>query len=175
MATNRTMYLHHVTLDANWSSIALKGLLMSYSLRQREKIGLVTSHRLRWAVLHFCEKHQVRPEHCIVVRVRVRRHTLRRNRLRGVWYSIADIPASRIEHIAFYIDDYDVGDQVGKVCSKCNGLMDFQYYQDDYLEDHEGNFVRDDFDYPIEIQNAIYKCRKCGRMIAVFRRYTGAG
>jgi hypothetical protein len=93
------MYLYHVTPRNNWYSIGVQGLLLHMSNRRREKIGLVTFHNLSWAVNHCCLKYHCSQDDLIVVKVRVRRHTLRRNKIPGVWYSTEDIYPCRIETV----------------------------------------------------------------------------
>lgn len=104
MATDRTKYLYHVTLAENWYSIGVQGLLADLSNSKREKIGLVTRSKLQWALGHTCQRHNASASDCIVIAVRVRRSEIKRNRLRGVWYAMRDIPLQRIESIKHAAD-----------------------------------------------------------------------
>jgi hypothetical protein len=70
-----------------------------YSTRRREKIGLVTGNGIRWALSHCAVKMKCSVSDLIIVKVRVRRSTIRRNHNRGVWYSTQDIYPCRIESI----------------------------------------------------------------------------
>jgi hypothetical protein len=99
MTTNRTKYLYHVTHKNNWMSIGITGLLADYSVGARPGVWLVTSGKLTWAVTHTMKRHGYKQSDLIVVRVRVRRDTLRKNKVRGAWYSVVDIPPRRIEWV----------------------------------------------------------------------------
>lgn len=104
MATNRTKYLYHVTHKNNWYPIGVQGLLCDYSSGAKTAIWLVTEGRIAWACRHIRYRDNIHPNELIVVKVRVRRKSLRRNRVRGVWYHISDIYPCRIESISSVFD-----------------------------------------------------------------------
>jgi len=96
---DRTMYLYHVTTKNLWFPVASQGLQTMYSNGSIPSVWLVSRHALRWAISHTCKRHNCKPHHLIVVRVRVRRSWLRKNKVSGAWYCVVDIPPSRIEFI----------------------------------------------------------------------------
>lgn len=96
---NRTVYRYHVTLKTNWMPIGVMGLQVSYSSGAMDAVWLVSKHKLQWAVQHVCNRYGVKPHDLCVVRVRVRRSWLRRNKVKGAWYCVRDINPCRIEWI----------------------------------------------------------------------------
>lgn len=101
MATNRTMYLYHVTHKNNWYPIGVHGLQREFSNGKMNVVWLVTEAKVQWAVDKISKRDGVCSSDLIAVKVRVRRHTLRRNRVAGSWYSKIDILPCRIEGTSF--------------------------------------------------------------------------
>jgi len=99
---DRTMYLYHVTPMNNWMSIGLQGLLPDLSTGARSAVWLVSRHKIEWAARHVSEKTGLPVDELIVVRVRVRRSWLRRNKVRGAWYCCHKVSVGRIERICAY-------------------------------------------------------------------------
>lgn len=102
--TNRTMYLYHLTHKNNWYSIGVQGLLAEYAASARTAVWLVNKARIAWAVDHIAARDGFPAGDLMIVRVRVRRSNLRRNKVRGVWYHLGDIYPCRIEKIELYSD-----------------------------------------------------------------------
>lgn len=96
---DRTVYKYHVTRANLWYPIGVHGLRVDYSEGAIGAIWLVSKHKLAWAVEHVCKRHNVRPQDVIVIRVRVRRSWLRRNKVKGAWYCVRDILPCRIEWV----------------------------------------------------------------------------
>lgn len=96
---NRTVTLYHVTLDSNWQSIALLGLLTAFSEGRKDAIWLVSESRIRWAIGHISRLRHIEQERMILIKLTVRRSWLTRTSLRGVWVCREDICPRRIIEI----------------------------------------------------------------------------
>lgn len=103
MATNRTMYLYHISPAFNWFSIGIYGLRPSDVMSQSGDIFLCSKSKINWAVEHVSKRFDIEPCNLIVVKVRVRRSNLRRvtwrGVRRGVWSHRGYIHPNRIEWI----------------------------------------------------------------------------
>lgn len=106
MATNRTMYLYHVTHRNNWFSIGVLGLLQEFTSGKTQGIFLVSSERLQWAHEHVAGRIGCGTDELMIVKVRVRRSRLTpvrfRTARRGLWRHNGDINPCRIEEINTY-------------------------------------------------------------------------
>lgn len=100
----RTVYLYHVTSKHHFLPVNLLGLLSEFSEGKRKAVWLVSKRAVSWAVEHTCREKGLNPEDLIIVRVRVRRSWLRKNKVDGVWYCNRDILPCRIEWIKYYHD-----------------------------------------------------------------------
>jgi len=83
-------------------SISLQGLLVDFSTGATAAVWLVSRHKIAWAAQHVADRTGLPLEELIVVRVRVRRSWVRRNKVRGAWYCNRKISLGRIERICAY-------------------------------------------------------------------------
>jgi len=99
---NRTLYLYHITHKNNWMSIGVQGILASYSQGKVSASWLVKKSKIEWAASKVSQREGWKEKDLIVVRVRVRRSWLRKNKIRGAYYCPVDIHPCRIEFIKAY-------------------------------------------------------------------------
>jgi hypothetical protein len=95
------MLLRHATLARNLNSILRHGLLTAKSRGKLAAVWAVGCHLTWWAALHVVLRHGGRIESTVVLEVDVPRACLRRHggAAKGLWYSLKDVPASRIKRV----------------------------------------------------------------------------
>src|SRR5439155_2579818 len=92
------MILRHATPRRNLPSIKRDGLLCSKSKGRLKVVWLHAPSKSAWATLHVVRRHGGRVEGVVILEVDVPRKWLRRNR-RKLWYSVKDVPSSRIRRV----------------------------------------------------------------------------
>ena len=89
------MKLYHATRSKHLPAILRDGLLCSKSQGEREVVWATTASNVNWACNHVVMRHRGRIEDVVVIEIDVPRDWLRKHNGR-LWYSVRDIPPSRI-------------------------------------------------------------------------------
>jgi hypothetical protein len=111
MATNRTMYLYHVSPIVNWFPIGVHGVTPEFSTSFKPAVFLVSAERIEWAIEHVAKRFNLERSQLMIVSVRVRRSKLTpvrfRTAKRGLWRHNGRINPDRIERIDPVSDEYN--------------------------------------------------------------------
>lgn len=111
MATDRTLYLYHVSPIVNWFPVGTLGVIDGFSTSALPGVFLVTKERLSWAVEHVSDRTGLPADRLMVVTVRVRRSKLVpvrfRTAKRGLWRHLGTIKPDRIECIECATSEYN--------------------------------------------------------------------
>jgi hypothetical protein len=92
------MRVRHATLAKYLPSILRGGLLTSKSQGKRPAVWLHSPGSTLWAAQHTVRRHGGRIEAVIILECTIPRSWLRKSK-RGLWYTVRDVPPTRIGHI----------------------------------------------------------------------------